>query len=211
MDYKEISAFLANQMKNLKDASDSKEEGEVLLAMADYLLDLVRKDPQVFFEEDKLRLRKTFLRVSNLSESLFELYEEHEEVFLVLSERIAAGIRENLKGFEEERKKRTALEEELKQLKAESKTYVKDMEKLSERIGKAKAVKEELDAYFDENGSLKEAIRAEGCDTHKEMIKKLDEMEKQGQSLMNSYDELLRNLLEEGEKLKKKIKERQRK
>lgn len=284
MNNQEIKTFLTLQMKEME-GKEGGEAGMALLTMADYLLECVKKEPEVFQKENLPALRKVFLKVGSLTEKTKGFYDEYSEPLKEAAARIMERIDQNVTALEEQnqiivqleeekltdleqakeaertvkclqeakeqiarrqqeaearaerlRKENVKREADLKQsmeqqeaeeklrqeqleaelnrrkeqLEEQNQRFEKVMEELSGEIMKAEETNQELKAYFSENEPLKKAIEEEAYEDQEDFLKKLEAMNKQSEELMSAYDKILVKMLEDGERLQKKVKERQR-
>lgn len=115
MDNQAIRNFLNMQMDAADRAKDSQESGLLLLLMADYLLEAVQKQPDVFSGADTGQLRRMFLRCGSAGERLRGFYAQYHEPISETSARLLQKIGQNMQLIEQQHQKTLQLGEAIQQ------------------------------------------------------------------------------------------------
>ena len=160
-------------------------------------------------EQNLVGLEQEKKWIAELEDEQLRVYEELKAEEAVIS-RMEAELEADTLKMKQLRQKKEGLEKELITIKHKNENFEKDMEDMSKQIIEAQEIHQELEAYFLENESLKKAISEAGYVDREGFMKKLHEMKQQGTEIMSAYDVILKNMLEDGEKLQKRVKERQR-
>lgn len=146
MDNQAIRDFLKMQMDAAERAQGNQESGMILLLMADYLLEAVQRQPDVFTNADAGQLRKIFLRCGSAGQRLRGFYEQYHHPIQETSVRILQRIEQNTRLIEEQHQKTMQLEETIRQAEQIEDRLRKENQELLLREEELKAREEKLAA-----------------------------------------------------------------
>lgn len=221
------------QAEALEQSGDMVQSGQIMLAMADYLLEQVQKNPDAFLAGDMTVLRRTFLRCGSAGERLKSFYDNYHEPLEQECGRIVEKIRQNIGELESKREQMHSLEikigkteEQTKLLQKENRQLLEkeeqlrqrkaELEKLKERITLCEEIRqageeyEELKACLGENDHIEQALLKEGFFETESFLAYLKDLKRQAEELTAGYDRALRDVFEDARKIQEKIRERQK-
>lgn len=233
MDTQSIRAFLMMQMEVMERDASMVQSGQIMLAMADYLLEWVQKNPDAFQTDDMAALRRTFLRCGSAGDRLRSFYDHYHEPLELECGRIMEKIRQNTSQIKEKQEQMHNLEihiektkEQAEQLRKENQQLLEredelkqrqqDLEKwkarieLCEQIQQAGEDYEEWKAYLGENERLEQGLLREGFFDTESFLTYLKDLKRQSEELTSRYDRALQDVLEDARNIQEKIRKRQK-
>ncbi len=189
-----VSSFYENHRAYL-----SEDQSNVLDEMAETLRTL-EKSKKELDEKISAARQKTEAESRKVDSGRSRLKEEEKR--LEDAERKSDKQHERLSKIQQNI---SSLEDELKNINDRITGLEPEAERLTSAVKDAETAYAELTAYYAELERIRGGIKEEGYVDAESFSEKLQEMNAQGKSLMESYDAMLRNITADVEALQKKI------
>lgn len=121
MDIRAIKIFMNMQLEEMEQANTPEESDMVMLGMADYLLEHVKEQPDIFLNTDSNEVRRAFLRCGSMGEKLRIFYEKYRTPVEHAAARVLERIESNTSEIMRQHQKMLQYEQNVKKMTESSK------------------------------------------------------------------------------------------
>ena len=217
MNYPDIRYFIENQLKEAERNPDTPESGSALLLLADYLLEQIEKQPDVFTGYSGRELRKVFLRCGGMARRIGSFADQYGEPVAQEAAKSLTAIQNNTKKLNDLEKQcksaeqhETDLQTQEKQIAEANARIKKENAALLAQEDKLKKIKEESENLQKRISECKQ-IQADLTDEKMEKMRaELQKIEPEAEERRSVYQELeakLKTAREDVENAQKNLEE----
>ena len=198
MDIQTMRNFLNMQLDAAEKAENSTEAGALMFLMADYLLESVEKEPEIFTEAEEAKLRRIFLRIGSAGERLKNIHETYQSPLEESAAKILQKIKANMEMILKKQQELEVYDNKVQELEVS----VENQKALLEQETELKRKQAEFDALLQKIESCKTILETLTPELIAEKQQEFDSLDEKVKTLTSSKEEVEKRILSATEEIK---------